>query len=199
MKISKVKKIILGFGLSDYSGSVLRTDGSGVLIYKQFYRAWRSMLDRCYSDKYKARHESYIGCAVCDEWLSLSKFKEWFDDNYVKGWQLDKDLLVQGNKIYAPEYCRYVPRQLNTLLCNASSSRGECPQGVHIERKTGKFIVQIKMEGKRVNLGRFESITEASLVYKKEKAKYVLSKVDSYRGYVDSDLLDSVYKRFINY
>lgn len=37
---------------------------------------------------------SYIGVTVCDEWRSFMKFREWWLENHVDGWQIDKDLLT---------------------------------------------------------------------------------------------------------
>jgi hypothetical protein len=61
------------------------------------YATWKSMLMRCYSEKYHAKHPSYIGCSVCDEWLDFQIFAKWFSVNYVEGKQL-KDKLAELRK-----------------------------------------------------------------------------------------------------
>ncbi len=72
------------------------------------YSTWKSMLMRCYSEKYHAKFPSYIDCSVCDEWLDFQVFALWFTDNYKAGMQLDKDIKVDGNKVYSPSTCLFV-------------------------------------------------------------------------------------------
>lgn len=49
----------------------------------------------------------------------FSNFAEWFDKHHVEGWELDKDILVSGNRTYSPETCCFVPHEINVLFrCN---------------------------------------------------------------------------------
>ena len=59
---------------------------------------------------------SYKNVTVCDEWVILSNFIPWFNDNYVKGYALDKDIFIPNNNIYSPDTCIFVPQDLNNLL-----------------------------------------------------------------------------------
>jgi len=38
------------------------------------YQTWCGMLERCYSQKSLAKHPSYEGCTVCDEWHNFQVF-----------------------------------------------------------------------------------------------------------------------------
>ena len=58
------------------------------------------MLKRVTDIGYQELHPNYIDCTVCEEWLNLDSFGEWFDNNYVEDYELDKDLIENGNKIY---------------------------------------------------------------------------------------------------
>ena len=78
------------------------------------YSVWRNILKRCYTH-YKCHQSSYEGCSIVPEWLIYSTFKKWFDANYISDYQLDKDLLVKGNKVYSPETCCFVPQEINKL------------------------------------------------------------------------------------
>lgn len=82
------------------------------------YNRWRNMLVRCYTAKYP----TYSDCTVCDSWLNFQTFAEWvecqanYDDpSYV----LDKDIKVEGNRVYSPATCMIVPR-----VDNAKAARG---------------------------------------------------------------------------
>lgn len=126
---------------------------------------WKGMLRRCYSEEYAP---SYKGCEVCDEWLLFSNFKRWFDDNYIKGYQLDKDILTKGNKLYSPTTCCFVPKRINQLLVNSSKHKDSSPIGVTYKKKTNKYIVQIN--GYK---GSYNTAEDAFIVYKKEKEAYI--------------------------
>lgn len=94
----KTIKLVYGVGINDLDVP-FAMNGSNL----KFYGTWNNMLNRCYSEKYQAKNPTYRGCTVCNEWLSLSTFKEWFDANYRTGMELDKDILVKGNRVYCPE------------------------------------------------------------------------------------------------
>ena len=84
------------------------------------YKCWNSMLKRCYSAKYQEKYPTYKDCRVCDKWLYYSNFKKWYDTNYYeinnKTSQLDKDILIKGNKMYSPDTCVFVPQFINKLF-----------------------------------------------------------------------------------
>lgn len=82
---------------------------------------WIQMLRRCYENKENRTKEymPYIDCSVDERWFNFLNFKEWC--NHQKGFtfpdsQLDKDLLVKGNKVYKPEICLFLPRKVNNLF-----------------------------------------------------------------------------------
>lgn len=82
------------------------------------YVAWYGMLTRCYSTKYQEKHPTYLGCSVCQEWLHYPAFKYWFDLRYKEGYELDKDIKVEGNKLYSPETCLLVSHAENMKHAN---------------------------------------------------------------------------------
>lgn len=104
--INKKKKRVWGVGINDCE---IRSKEKVVIV-------WRDMLQRCYDSNFVENNHTYTGCSVCDEWLYLSNFKKWFEENYVEGYQLDKDILVKGNKVYSPETCCFVPREITLYL-----------------------------------------------------------------------------------
>lgn len=116
----KTTKLVYGVGINDLTEPV-RVNGKSL----KFYNTWSHMLNRCYSDKCQAKRPTYVGCFVCDEWLILSNFREWFNANYRTGMELDKDILIQGNKVYSPEACRFVPGYINSLMTDAGAIGGE--------------------------------------------------------------------------
>lgn len=93
------------------------------------YRTWFNMLQRCYSPEYHKKQPTYKDCTVCDEWHNYQVFAEWYDKNYIKGFALDKDIKVKGNKVYSPETCLFVSPKDNVVKANAKSYAFTSPTG----------------------------------------------------------------------
>ena len=100
------------------------------------YKVWQSMLQRCYDSAFHARRPSYIGCSVCNEWHNFQCFADWFNKNYPNdggNYQLDKDIIKDGNKIYSPETCKFVTLKENTIKAGAKSYSFISPDGVRFD------------------------------------------------------------------
>jgi hypothetical protein len=121
---------------------------------------------------YHENKPTYVGCSVAAEWHLFSVFREWMISQEWKGLQLDKDLLVIGNKVYSPETCLFIPRNINTLLTNHSINS----DGVKEEKRWGggRFTARLSMYGTRRNIGTFGSAGEANEMYKATKIAYML-------------------------
>ena len=186
------KQLIFGIGVNDYDGHV-RINGK---IIKS-YDVWHSMIERCYSKKSHKKRPTYIGCKVHKEWLYFSNFKKWFDENYIEGNQLDKDILVKGNKVYSPETCCFVPSKINNLFESSKSYRGKYPIGVSFNKQWMKFETHIRLKDRRIFLGYFNSAEEAFEVYKKA-AEAKIKEIA--KEYLEKGLIkDYVYKEMIKY
>lgn len=73
----------------------------------QYYRIWRSVIQRCYETK-SATYKYYggRGVKVCDEWLNPFVFNNWLIENgYKKGLQIDR---INNDGNYEPSNCRFV-------------------------------------------------------------------------------------------
>lgn len=100
-----MKKSVCGVGFIG-SGSYKASS-----MNRKPYLVWRSMLHRCYM--MSINHPSYWDCSVCDEWHNFQIFAEWFEANYHDGLELDKDTLVDGNKVYSPSTCVFISKKDN--------------------------------------------------------------------------------------
>jgi hypothetical protein len=139
-----------------------------------FYRKWCDMIRRCYDIKHHDRFPTYKECSVCEEWLTFSNFKSWMIKQNWEDMTLDKDIIKPGNKVYSPEGCAFIPRELNLLLVDRAALRGSCPQGVHWDKARGKYQAKVSDSGKVKPLGRFATSEQASAVYIKAKVKIIL-------------------------
>ncbi len=97
------------------------------------------MVQRCYDKKIHKKYKpEYKDKSVCEEWLNYSNFRIWFDEHYVpyKNNQidLDKDLLVQGNKVYSPETCVFLLHYQNTMFERSAKDK-------IYEKEDGTFVI----------------------------------------------------------
>lgn len=159
--------------------------------HTQAYKIWKHMLMRCYDDNFKRKYPTYEKCVSCEEWLLFSNFKNWFDKNYVDGWQLDKDILIKGNKIYSPQTCCFVPQHINGALAKSFKKRGNHCIGV--VRHGRGFRAMIRINNQHHNLGTFATEEEAFCVYKKAKETAIKSLADEYKSQLDPVVYEALY------
>ena len=163
------------------------------------YVLWRDMLKRCYSDIYKKKYPTYESCEVSDKFKSYEYFYEWCNKQIGfsnQSWQLDKDLLIKGNKVYSEDSCVFIPQEVNTLLTKSTASRGEHLIGVHWSKTKKAFVAQIsKNKGKREHLGCFKTEIEAFNAYKQAKENYIKEQANKWKSQID----ERAYKALMNY
>ncbi len=155
------------------------------------YSIWRSTIQRCYNRSYQKRHPTYIGCSVDKRWYNFQVFAEWFENNYKDGFELDKDVLTKGNKIYSPETCRFIPQEINCLFTKRQNCRGGLPIGVVKSRK--RFIAQIQLGNGSKYLGTFDTPEEAFHAYKIAKEVYIKEVADEWRDRIDDEIYFAMY------
>ena len=188
--LSKRRKIF-GVGVNDYEYST-RINGKRLTSYTK----WYNMLARCYSKEWKKNKPTYDGCTVCDEWLYYSNFKRWYDKNGRDGYDVDKDILVKGNKIYSPNTCCCVPTRINSLLINRKNDRGKYPIGVSC--KNNHFTGSVSIgNGKSIYIGWYKSKEEAFKAYKSIKESYIKRTAQDF--FNDGLIDENVYNALMNY
>ena len=186
---------VYNFGICDIAGYV-----NGVETAE--YLHWIGMLGRCY-EKSGRSGASYLDCTVSSKFRRLSDFSRWcenqigFKDVDDKGrkYQLDKDILIKGNKIYSPETCCFVPQEINKLLLKRDKSRGDCPIGVYYNKVAKKYQSRVNKYDEEAYLGIFDTPEEAFYVYKREKEKYIKEVANKWKDKVDI----RAYEALINY
>ena len=153
------------------------------------YSLWMNMLRRCYSDKYQKKYPTYEDCEVSDNFKSFEYFYEWCNkqvgfDN--KDWQLDKDLLIKGNKVYSENTCVFIPVEINLLLTKRDASRGEHLIGVCWSNTHKAFVARVsRNKGKQEHLGFFKTELEAFNAYKIAKEAFVKEQAEKWKSQID--------------
>ena len=167
------------------------------------YDLWRSMLKRCYSDNYKKKNPTYKDCEVSDKFKSYEYFYEWCHkqigfgvDGNGNPFQLDKDLLIKGNKVYSENVCVFIPSEINTLLIKREALRGEHLIGVSWSKRNKAFRARVnKNKGKSEHLGYFNTEIEAFEAYKKAKEFFIKEQAEKWKSQIDP----RAYEALINY
>jgi hypothetical protein len=172
-KVCKKPKLVYGVGVNDADYVVCPKGADGRAVWCPYYRAWCSMLNRAYSPKSLARRPSYTGVTVCTEWHSFMAFRAWMETQDWEGKQLDKDIIVPGNKVYSPATCVFVLSQINSLLVDCAAARGKWPIGVYFDRPNKKFRALVAENGRVRHLGYFTTPEAAHLAWRKEKLRIV--------------------------
>ena len=173
-------KLVYGIGVNDlgYKTQVKEelTKNGGKRIWKtvflcKYYAVWKSMLARCYSEKYLESYPSYIGTSVCSEWLYATAFKKWMEQQDWHGKCLDKDIIAPRSKLYSPDTCAFVLHATNSFLTARDASRGEYPVGVSLGKHRDKCRAKCKnpFTGKNEHLGCFSTPEEAHEAWRKRK------------------------------
>ena len=163
------------------------------------YTLWNNMLNRCYNDTYKNKNQTYTGCEASENFKSYEYFYEWCNEQIGfgnEGWQLDKDLLVKGNKVYSEDSCVFIPKEINTILVKCTASRGEYPIGVYWHNTKKAFVAQVRRnKGKQEHLGLFNTELEAFNAYKQTKESFIKEQANKWKGEIDG----RAYEALMNY
>lgn len=140
------------------------------------FKRWSDMFLRCY-DPYYLNNDKYIAyrdVVVCEEWHNYQVFAEWYYENYVEGFELDKDFLFVGNRVYSPQTCIFLPKRINIFIANKmrkreNSSGGHA--GISIRKLKNGITYVIKCNNfdtsEEIYLGRNKELEYAIDIYNK--------------------------------
>lgn len=171
---------------------------------KPLYNTWAGMIERVHDLVALEKRQSYKPCIIVESWYCFANFYSWA--KYQIGWnnprwQLDKDILVKGNKVYGPDTCCFVPSQINALFTKREAERGDLPIGVtrYTTRQGKKRNVAIVSDpdvkhGRR--RGCFgKSTEECFLWYKENKEQVIKNQANKYKDQIDP----KIYAALLNY
>ena len=156
---------------------------------ERIYNVWSKMIRRCYDAEYK-QFKDYSDCSVSENFACFEYFLSWYlsqvgsDKN---NWQLDKDLLIKGNRVYSAEACCLVPPEINTLLTRYTKNSDTC-KGVYYNKRLSKFSAHLL--GKYIGL--FTTEIEAFQAYKAAKESYIKEVANKWEEQIDIRLYNSL-------
>lgn len=149
------------------------------------YMTWVNMLKRCYDPGYHMTHPTYEDCIVCNEWLNFQTFANWYCNTgyYGLGYEIDKDLLVRGNRIYSPTTCVMLPSEINAILSVKSNTNRELPVGVY--PSGNNYQVKVHDASGGTYVGTYHSISLAIEAQHNAKKLLIYKLAEKHRPYID--------------
>lgn len=184
-------KLVYGVGINDadYKVNISTTVGytlEGKQIQKviwrcPYYKVWSDMLRRCCSEDFKKQNIVYADVEVCEEWLRFSSFRNWSVSRYADGMQLDKDILIRGNRLYSPQTCCYVPNYVNTIILTCSR-RSNMLIGATYKKSRARYstpyVATSTING---HIGCFSTAEEAHRAWQVDRIQSIESVIERYR------------------
>jgi len=102
-------------------------------IHVREYDLWKRMLYRCYCPEFLNDNPTYRGCTVtkrwhnyqlfCEDLVEVKNYSLWYGQYRKNMYHLDKDFLVDGNKIYSKRTCMFLTAEENIRLARAKGAR----------------------------------------------------------------------------
>lgn len=154
------------------------------------YVKWYSMLYRCYNLSCQEKNPTYVGCSVHPLWHGAESFLGWYDSYPYKeaDWHLDKDILISGNKVYGPETCCIVPREINNFFKKRHRDTSEVALGVGIKRDDDygvDYYITCDISNSPRCYDFFESIDEAADFYWEGRQRLLARLLIKWGGLLD--------------
>lgn len=166
-------------------------------LYKKALIVWKDILRRCYKTQEHKNFHTYKDCTICNEWKIFSNFYSWFLVNYIEGYDIDKDIIKQGNRVYSPDTCCFVPHIINSSILCKVKKKSEYPTGVWFNPERNLYEVKLRVNSNSQKFGRFKTLEEAVDAYKEWKTFYIRQLATNY--YFNGKIDERVYKALLNY
>lgn len=179
------------YGIAECDKGSLPTKGS------RLHSIWTHMLRRCYCPETQIKKPTYVGCEVDARFLKFQAFAEWASKQpgSLADWQLDKDILILGNKIYGPDTCAFVPPELNKAMRRVATKPNGLPIGVTLSGRGKKYRASVCINDSYEHIGHFETVEEAFNAHVVRKCEHMLYLAEKWRFMIS----DRVYSAIIGH
>jgi len=182
------RKLLYGHGINDSSYLVCLKKGvkgnpTGRNIECPFYTVWCHVLCHTYSENYHKKHPTSAENSMVPEWHSFTVFRDWMNTQKWQNKNLNKRILEHGNKVYGPETCVFVAREIiNIFVCGRKKKSANIglPIGVCFNRNrtvnrkgSGEFVATYNNCGRQGHLGVFTTAQAAHQAYIKAKVGHI--------------------------
>lgn len=191
---------IFGAGIVGVKYNIQGKNGKNI----KEYTVWQKMLERCLDEEFKKRYSAYEDVTVCEEWLYFPNFYEWLHsqenfekwNNNKKEYNIDKDILIKGNKVYSPDTCCLVPSYVNIMFVKHQNHRGDLPIGLSYSGLHGQVRVRCNnpITKKSDYLGTFYDVINGFYAYKKHKENIIkeVAELEYEKGNISKKCYDAM-------
>lgn len=153
--------------------------------HKKCHEVWQDMFYRCYGNNV-VNKRLYKDVKVCEEWHNFQNFIPWFEDNYIEGYRLDKDLKILDSKLYSPETCTFVPHRVNSFVTN------RLKVGVSYCSSNDTWKAQCANNGHNHQIGNYKSKELAVEKYKNFKLRLLSELRDEYPEVITDIIFNNI-------
>jgi hypothetical protein len=153
-----------------------------MLLWAIYEMEYSKLKSRHYAMVYRVENnlKGYENTTISEEWKDFEKFKEWYDEYGVEGWEVDKDILSETNsKCYSSETCLMVPREINALFRSSKSKYGK---GVYYDERDNKYYAQMRIDGKTKNCGSSSTAEGAHKLYVEQRKTHLRELLKRYEN-----------------
>lgn len=178
-----------------------KRDGKWVLAWKEKDGTFmKSRLGAIYNNmrsrgkfggKYQGTMKAYMGVSVHPDFQDFQMFCEWatlqcgYDCNY----QLDKDLLVPGNRQYGPDVCCFLPACINTAIIQP-----KCGKKTWCSKGRVGYTLTMQVNNSDLRLKGFESEDDVHSAYRAIRERYVKALAERFKGTISQRAYESLMK-----
>jgi hypothetical protein len=156
-------------------------------VFTHSFRKWSNLLQRCKEGgTIQQAFPTYIGCT--NEFGSFEEFMDWHvkQVGYGSEHQIDKDLLVRGNKMYGPETCLLVPKSINMIVTARCKPSTGLPAGVSFDKRVSGRKNKYRADfGERRLLGVYATAEEAFAAYRHYKESRMKALAQEFKSVID--------------
>ena len=166
-------------------GDFLTKEGNKKL---RSYGVWSMMLGRCYKVWQQGDiNFTYNDCTVDTSWHNFQNFALWYTKQKgCETFELDKDLLTYGNRVYSPASCVLIPHEINIALQDKQDNSLEGFPGVHFKKSNQNYVAQMSIKGRTSkHIGSFSTPEAARDAYLLTKKKYLADLAEQYKSAID--------------
>lgn len=140
--------------------------------YPRVYKIWQGICQRCNNPNDKD-YKNYggRGIRVCEEWSRRSEsFVQWaIQSGYRDDLSIDR---IDTNGDYCPQNCRWTTGTEQARNKRKQKNNKTGYNGVHYESGRGKYRALIYVSGKRIDLGRYNTVEDAAAARASGETKY---------------------------